>query len=99
MDTLWEMVSRVTLFPHSTLTCDECVVMLAYLLDMVDTQAEPWPAWRAAQRHLARCPDCRECHAQYIRVLEAYLIERSQRAAGRDRPARSEAKQSQAFSG
>ena len=77
MDALLGMTSRVAVSPYTTLNCDECSVVLMRLMDVVKAGDDPEFLWRALQRHLARCPDCRERHLRHIDELEAYLVERS----------------------
>ena len=91
MDELWEMIARTTLSPHTTLTCEECSVVLAYLIDLIDTgdvEADLGLPWRAVQRHLARCPECREDHTLLIGELEDCLVEHSLHVCRREPPAR-----------
>lgn len=83
MRPLWQILARAAHSPSTTLTCDECFVALEYLADMIDAGADPRVVWQAAQRHLTRCPECREHHLQRIRELESQLVKRSKAADDR----------------
>ena len=78
MRPLWQILVRAAESPNNVLACDECFAALEYLADWLDAGGDPKTLWHAAQRHLARCPDCREHHLQRIRELEARLVESSQ---------------------
>ena len=78
MRPLWQILTRAAEVPNSVLACDECFAALKYLADWLDAGGDPKVLWHAAQRHLARCPDCREHHLQRIHALEARLVEHSQ---------------------
>jgi len=77
MRPLWQILTPAAHSPNTTLTCDECFVALEYLADRINAGADLQVVWQAAQRHLARCPDCREHHLQRIRELESQLVEQS----------------------
>jgi hypothetical protein len=80
MRPLWQTLTRAAgrASPNSVLACDECFAALEYLAELLDANVDPKDLWHAAQRHLARCPDCREHHRQRIHDLEARLVESSQ---------------------
>ena len=80
MRPIWQILTHAAESPNSVLACDECFAALdaARLADWLDAGGDPKTLWHAAQRHLARCPDCREHHRQRIHELEARLVERSQ---------------------
>ncbi|HET7090799.1 MAG TPA: hypothetical protein VFL17_19375 [Anaerolineae bacterium] len=79
MRPLWQILTRAAsrASPNCVLACDECFVALEYLAELLDADVDPKDLWHAAQRHLARCPDCREHHRQRIHDLEARLVESS----------------------
>ncbi len=79
MRPLWQILTRAAHSPNTTLTCEECFVALEYLAELASARGDPDELWKAAQRHLARCPDCREHHLQRIKELESQLIDRSKR--------------------
>jgi len=70
---IWQILTRTTHSPNSVLTCEECFAALEYLAELMDADVDPKDLWQTAQRHLARCPDCREHHAKRIRELESRL--------------------------
>ena len=73
MRPIWQILTRTTHSPNSVLTCEECFAALEYLADLSGAESDLKDLWRVAQRHLARCPDCREHHLQRIRELESRL--------------------------
>lgn len=68
---LWEIL-RAANDPHDyrTLTCDACFAILEFLADCAIAGASREAIFAAAQKHLARCPDCRIEFAQRIEMLE-----------------------------
>ncbi|MBI4670308.1 MAG: hypothetical protein HY741_01395 [Chloroflexi bacterium] len=68
---LWEIL-RATNDPQdrTVLTCDECFAIMEYLADCAVAGAKREAIFAAAQKHLARCPDCRIEHAERIQALE-----------------------------
>ncbi len=63
-----------------TLTCDECFQILEALAEAAAAEADPHGLRRAARRHLAHCPDCRDRHLQRLSELEAKLAGQSKHA-------------------
>ena len=78
MRPLWQILTHAAESSKSVLDCDECFAALEYLAELLDAEVDPKDLWHAAQRHLARCLDCREHHRQRIHELEARLVEHSQ---------------------
>ena len=80
MRPLWQILTRPAgrASANGVLACDECFAALEYLAELLNADVDPKDLWHAAQRHLARCPDCREHHQQRIHALEARLVESSQ---------------------
>jgi len=68
---LWEIL-RATDDPNNNilLTCDECFAVMEYLADCAMGGATRETIFAAAQKHLARCPDCRVEFAARIQALE-----------------------------
>lgn len=70
---LWEILLAAESGNPCELTCEECLAVIAYLADALASEADPQSVTRAARRHLAHCPDCRQHHARRLRELEILL--------------------------
>jgi hypothetical protein len=67
----WQVLVAADSGEDVTLTCDECFAILEYLAEEAAAAADAQTLQKAAQRHLAHCPDCREHHLRRLRELEA----------------------------
>ena len=67
---LWRILLKLGR-PDTTLTCDECFVLLEYLADERVQGADLKVLYQAARQHLSHCPGCREHHLERMRELEA----------------------------
>ena len=56
------------------LNCDECFLVLEYLVDQAIRGADTIFLRKIVEQHLDQCPDCREHHIQRIKTLEKTLI-------------------------
>ena len=67
---LWE-IFRANNDPqnNTVLTCDQCFAIMEYLADCAVAGSKREAIFAAAQKHLARCPDCRMEHTRRIEEL------------------------------
>jgi len=68
---LWQILiavqdSRATV----NLNCDECFVVMEYMVEQAVMGADKLFLHEIVERHLENCPDCREHHMQRIRDLD-----------------------------
>jgi hypothetical protein len=67
--TLWRILLKTQAQPDARLTCDECIAILDYLADQAARGADLESVRQAVQKHLARCPDCREQYDEWLKEL------------------------------
>jgi len=77
------LLTRAVYSSRTVLTCDECLVALEHLADTLDATGDPENWWQAVQRHLARCPECREYHSRLVTRLESQLVEYTKHPGGK----------------
>lgn len=70
---LWEILLAAESNNPRELTCDECFTIIEYLADELASGIDLQTIKRAAQRHLTRCPDCRQHHERRLREIETTL--------------------------
>jgi hypothetical protein len=68
--TLWRILLKAQAEPAVTLTCDECLAILNYLVHEVWEGTTRESVRQAVRKHLARCPGCREHYQRWLRQLE-----------------------------
>ena len=68
---LWRILLKAQAEPDAALTCDECLAILNYLADEAVDEASLDAIWQAVNKHLARCPGCREQYWRWLRQWEA----------------------------
>ena len=69
--TFWQILLKTQTSTDAPLTCDECIAILDYLADEAAQGADLESMRQAVQKHLARCPDCREQYHKWLRELES----------------------------
>ena len=69
--TLWRILLKTRAPTDAPLTCQECIAILDYLADQAAQGADLESVRQAVQKHLARCPDCREQYDKWLRELES----------------------------
>ena len=69
--TFWRILLKTQTPTDTPLTCDECIAILDYLADQAARGANLEQLRQAVQKHLARCPDCRERYVEWLRELES----------------------------
>lgn len=60
VDKLWQVLARAAETPDAPLTCDDCVVVLDTLADLLADGLPPREVLAVAEKYLQRCPDCHE---------------------------------------
>ena len=68
---LWRILLKAQAEPDAPLTCDECLAILNCLADEAVDEAGLDTIWQAVNKHLARCPGCREQYWKWLRRWEA----------------------------
>ena len=72
----WQTLVAADSSENIALTCGECFAILEYLAEAAAEGDDLQTLQKAAQRHLARCPDCRAHHLKRLIELEAQLAAR-----------------------
>jgi hypothetical protein len=57
MDRLWQVLLR-SVSDEAPLSCDDCVVLMDYLSDLLASNYPSKEVLALADRYLQRCPDC-----------------------------------------
>jgi hypothetical protein len=71
MRPIWQILIAVMDSSKSVnLNCDECFVVMEYMVDQAVLGADKLFLEEIVERHLENCPDCREHHMKRIRELE-----------------------------
>lgn len=60
MDKLWQILARAAEEPDAPLACDDCVVVMDTLADLLADGLRPAEVLAVAGKYLWRCPDCQE---------------------------------------
>lgn len=60
VDKLWQVLARAAQEPDAPLTCDDCVVVMDTLADLLADGLRPEEVLSVADKYLRRCPDCHE---------------------------------------
>ena len=69
---LWKiLIQTATPNAQTPLSCADCFAILEYLADVDVAGADRNMLVRAAQKHLATCPDCQEYYQRRLLELEA----------------------------
>ncbi len=69
---LWQILLKLQKEPaEADLTCDECFVLLDYLVSQIVAIPHSRSLQEVAHKHFQYCPNCREHHLQKLKVLEA----------------------------
>jgi hypothetical protein len=68
VDKLWQVLARAAEKPDAPLTCEDCVVVMDTLADLLSDGLPPEEVLAIAEKYLWRCPDCLE----YQRALAEF---------------------------
>jgi hypothetical protein len=60
VDKLWQVLARAAEQPDAPMTCDDCVVVMDTLADLLSDGIPPEEVLAVAEKYLWRCPDCFE---------------------------------------
>ena len=60
VDKVWQVLARAAQDPDAPLTCEDCVVVMDTLADLLTDGLPPEEVLVVADKYLRRCPNCHE---------------------------------------
>lgn len=60
MEKLWQVLARAAGEPEGSLSCDDCVIVMDTLAELLADGLPPKEVLAVAEKYLRRCPDCQE---------------------------------------
>jgi hypothetical protein len=71
MEDLWKVLLQATANGTSSLSCDECFVLMDHLSDLLAGGYSLQAVLPLAEKYLERCPNCQD---EYVQDLQELLL-------------------------